>query len=222
MTQEVATVTPIASLPVVQEAAAVAIPQKPKAAAPAVARVTVIARVWELTGAIVPQLQYRIARLGAVGLAGVAALLAAATITFGALLPGQSAIRSLDADIARARRRPPVENTPEEGLGRLVGSLPTRGQIPLVIGEVLQQARQSGVPLDSGHYSFVPGKAGNIGRYELEFPVKASYPQIRDFINRTLTAVPAAGLDKLHIERRSVTEETVNADVRFVIFVRGE
>ena len=222
MTEEVEIVTPIASLPAVQEPAAVAIPAKPKAAAPAVVRVTGIARVRELAGAIVPQLQYRIARLGAVGLAGIAALLAAAAITFGALLPGQSAIRALDADIARARQRPPVENTPEEGLGRLVGSLPTRAQIPLVIGEVLQQARQSGVPLDSGHYSFVPGKAGNIGRYELEFPVKASYPQVRDFINRTLTAVPAAGLDKLHIERRSVTEETVNADVRFVIFVRGE
>jgi hypothetical protein len=221
MTEEVEIVTPIASLPAVQEPTAVAIPAKPKAAAPAVARVTAIARVRELAGAIVPQLQYRVARLGAVGLVGIAALLAAAAITLGALLPGQSAIRTLDADIARARQRPPVENTPEEGLGRLVSSLPTRGQIPLVIGEVLQQARQSGVPLDSGHYSFTQ-KAGNIGRYELEFPVKASYPQIRDFINRTLTAVPAAGLDKLHIERRSVTEETVNADVRFVIFVRGE
>jgi hypothetical protein len=149
-------------------------------------------------------------------------LLAAGVIALGALIPGQNAVRALDADIIRAQQRPQAELTPEEGLGRFVATLPTRGQIPVVISQVLQQAKQAGVPLDSGHYAFTPGKKGNVGRYELEFPLKASYPQVRDFINRTLTAIPAAGLDKLHIERKTVADETVNADVRFVVFVRGE
>lgn len=210
---ELATLTPATTI----EQATIA----PATAATA-ARAPVITRVRAVMGAIVPQAVYRIARLGAVGASGLAGLLVAVAVCLGGLIPGQSALRALDAELARARLRPPVEMTPEEGLGRFMGSLPTRGQIPLVIGAILQQAGHAGVPLDNGHYSFVAGKAGNASRYELEFPVKASYPQIRDFINRTLTAVPAAGLDKLHIERKSVADETVSADVRFVIFVRNE
>jgi hypothetical protein len=61
-----------------------------------------------------------------------------------------------------------------------------------------------------------------VGRYELEFPLKAEYPKVRDFINRTLNAVPSAGLDKLRIERKAVGDALVNADVRFVVFVRSE
>lgn len=222
MSEELATITPATAAPAVLAPAANVVRATATATAPAPARAPVMRRMREGIGAIVPQAQYRIARLGVVGVTGLAGLLAAAAILLGGLIPGQSALRALDADLAKARLSPPVGMTPEEGLGRFMGSLPTRGQIPVVIGEVLQQARQAGVPLDNGHYSFVAGKAGNASRYELEFPVKASYPQIRDFINRTLTTVPAAGLDKLHIERKSVADETVIADVRFVIFVRSE
>jgi hypothetical protein len=170
---------------------------------------------------LVPFVQYRISRVGALGVTGLAALVAAVVIAVSVLIPAQNAIRSLSSDIDRAQHQPRPKETPEEGLGRFVTTLPTRGQMPAVIGQILEQARQAGVPLDSGHYAFSPGKAGGVSRYELEFPVKASYPHVRDFINRTLTAVPAAGLDKLHIERKSVSDETVNANVSFVVFVRG-
>ena len=39
--------------------------------------------------------------------------------------------------------------------------------IEAVIGLVLQQAHQAGVPLDVGHYAFVPAKTGGVGRYVL-------------------------------------------------------
>ena len=35
-------------------------------------------------------------------------------------------------------------------------------------------------------------------------------------------AVPAASLEKLRFERKAVGEQVVNADVGFVVFVRGE
>jgi hypothetical protein len=236
MSDELATILPATSAPGVQAPAVSVVPVTAAATAPqaaispattaptaaVAARAPVLMRLREVMGSVIPLALYRIARLGALGAAGLVGLLSAAVILFGGLIPGQSALRALDADLAKARLRPPVEMSPEEGLGRFMGSLPTRGQLPVVIGEILQQAGHAGVPLDNGHYSFVAGKAGSASRYELEFPVKASYPRIRDFINRTLTAVPAAGLDKLHIERKSVADETVSADLRFVIFVRSE
>ena len=231
---EVETAAPITTLPTVRElsvpatAGVAAVRMTPAAnptttKSPPAVRDNLIARLSARVGGILPHVQYQLTRLGALGITGIAAVLGAAVITLTAVVPGHSAIRALDADIARSMRHAPSgETTPEEGLAKLVAALPTRGQIPAVIGLVLQQAHQAGVPLDVGHYAFIPAKAGSVGRYELEFPVRASYPQVRDFINRTLTAVPAASLDKLRIERKSVTDQAVNADVRFVVFVRGE
>lgn len=213
--------TPVPALPAVRELATPATvkPQDLRPTSPPVPR---LARLRSTVVGFVPHAQYQLMRLGAPGIAGIAALVAAAVITLGSLIPARNAIRALDVDVERAMKRPPPEATPEEGLGRLVAALPTRGQVPAVIGLVLQQAQQAGVPLDVGHYAFIPAKAGGVGRYELEFPVRASYPQVRDFINRTLAAAPALGLDKLRIERKSVADQAVNADVRFVVFVRGE
>ena len=91
-----------------------------------------------------------------------------------------------------------------------------------VIGQIVAQAKTAGVSLDTGRYVYTPAKGGEIARYELEFPVKASYPDIRAFIDHTLTAVPSAALGKLRVERKTVGDAVVNADVGFVVFVRSE
>ena len=127
-------------------------------------------------------------------------------------------------DVA-ARQRPGAPSAAavsDVSVGKVVAELPTRQQMPAVVGLVLEQARAANVQLDNGHYSYSAPKGGTIGRYELEFPVKADYPSVRNFINRTLSAVPAAGLDKLHIERKVVGDATVSADIRFVVFVRAQ
>ena len=212
---------PVPTLPAVHELPAPATVE-PQNRTPTLPPAGLSSRLRGAVVGFVPHAQYQLTRLGAPGIAGIAALLTAVVITLGTLIPARNAIRALDVDVERAMKRPPSGVTPEEGLGKFVAALPTRGQVPAVIGLVLQQAQQAGVPLDVGHYAFIPAKAGSVGRYELEFPVRASYPQVRDFINRTLAAVPAVGLDKLRIERKSVADQAVNADVRFVVFVRGE
>jgi hypothetical protein len=169
---------------------------------------------------VAPQLRYQLLRVGPAGLAGAAATLAAVIIASIALFSIRSATDSLAAQLLAAQQHPHVVATPQEAIGHVVSSLPTRDQMPAVIAEVLKQAHEAGVRLDKGQYTYSPARAG-VGRYQLEIPVKAEYPNVRDFINRTLTAVPSAGLDKLHIERKVVGDSVVNADVRFVVFVRG-
>ena len=93
--------------------------------------------------------------------------------------------------------------------------------MPKVIGQVYAEAKAVGVPLDSGRYLYTPAKGGEIARYELEFPVKASYPDIRSFIDHTLAAVPAAALGKLRIERKAVGDGVVTADIEFLVFLRS-
>ena len=184
------------------------------AAAPLARRAAALERVQAVAGQLVPQLHYRIMRLGTAGQAGLAALV-------GALVPAYHALQTLNADITRAQH-PGAVNNIEQAIPHLVASLPTRAQIPVVIGQVVTQAKEAGVSLDKGHYLYVPPKSGAIARYELEFPVKAGYPEIRSFINRTLGAVPAVALSKLHVERKAVADPLVNADIGFVVFVRSE
>jgi hypothetical protein len=184
-------------------------------------RASALARAQAAATQLVPQVQYQIARLGPAGQVGLAALVAALVVAVSTLLPAQHALQALSADLARAQH-PSAAALADQAAPRLVASLPTRAQIPAVIGQIFIQAKEAGVPLDIGHYAFSPAKAGTVARYDLEFPVKASYPDIRGFINRTLTAVPAAGLGKLHVERKAVGEQVVSADIGFVVFVRSE
>lgn len=170
---------------------------------------------------LVPRLQYQIMRLGPAGQTGLAALVATLVFAASTLLPARHALDSLSADILRAQHPSAVQGT-DQAVPRLVESLPTRSQIPGVIGLIYTQAKASNVSLDTGHYVFSPPKAGSLARYEVEFPVKAAYPDIRNFINTTLTAVPAAALGKLHVERKTVGDPLVNADIGFVVFVRSE
>jgi hypothetical protein len=184
-------------------------------------RTLALARAQAVATQLVPQLQYQIARLGPAGQVGLAALVAALVVAVGTLLPAHHALQALSADIVRAQH-PSAAALADQAAPHLVASLPTRAQIPAVIGQIFIQAKEAGVPLDTGHYVYSPAKAGAIARYDLEFPVKASYPDIRGFINRTLTSVPAAALGKLHVERKAVGDQVVNADIGFVVFVRSE
>jgi hypothetical protein len=167
---------------------------------------------------MVPAGAYYVTRLGPSGVTGIAALVAAVVIGLTALLGTRSASEDLLSRISAVQLHHAAP-TPEQELARVVTTLPPRERMPQIVGEVLQQATAAGVPLGTGHYSFSPASAGRVARYELEFPVTADYPQVRDFINRTLQKVPYATLDKLHIERKAIGDGTVKADVRFVVFV---
>lgn len=184
------------------------------------ARAAPLARVQAAAGQLVSHAQYRVARLGITGYAGLAALTAAAVLVVSVLVPSQHALQALSADLARARHTSAVA-TAEQAAPRLLTSLPTRAEVPKVIGQVYAQAKAVGVPLDTGRYLYTPAKGGEIARYELEFPVKASYPDIRSFIDHTLAAVPAAALGKLRIERKAVGDAVVTADIEFLVFLRS-
>jgi hypothetical protein len=104
---------------------------------------------------------------------------------------------------------------------QFASSLPSRGQVPALLNTVLEQAKQAGVALDQGKYTFIPAAGNRLARYSFEFPIKADYGHIRSFINNTLSVIPALGLEKLRIERKNVGDSAVNAEVGFFIYLRS-
>ena len=185
------------------------------------ARTSALARLRVGASELVPYAQYQLTRLGIAGQAGLVALTAAAVVAVSALIPAQHSLQALNAELANARHAPAAMSA-DQALPRVIATLPTRVQMSGVIGQIVAQAKTAGVSLDTGRYVYTPAKGGEIARYELEFPVKASYPDIRAFIDHTLTAVPSAALGKLRVERKTVGDAVVNADVGFVVFVRSE
>jgi hypothetical protein len=209
-----------------ETAAVVEMPRPPAVVAPEplpVPRVamTLQSRADRILVRAIPELRYRVARMGMTGVAGTLSLLAAAVLAIVVWLPAHHAIRSLAEQLSQVSQLRPVPATQTLTPHQFAGTLPTRGQIPALLGTVLVQANDAGVVLEQGKYTYTPAAGNRLARYAFEFPIKADYASIRSFINKSLAAVPALGLDKLRIERKNVGDPTVNAEVGFVIYMRG-
>jgi hypothetical protein len=137
------------------------------------------------------------------------------------LLPAQQSVVALRDELTKAGHSVPSAAKPEQSPEQFAATLPTREQVPALLGEVLVQATDAGIALDQGRYTYSPATSNRLARYTFEFPVKADYGNIRTFINKSLAAIPALGLDKLHVERKNVADTVVSADVGFVIYLRG-
>lgn len=173
----------------------------------------------------VPRLQWVARRLGPTGLAGLALLMAAFVMLFGFVQPARHQAADLQAqlaalDVARANLRDPV-HTPATQAGEFLNQFPKRAELPAVVAALGASANKAGVTLEEGTYTWRAQKGAALARYVIDLPVKGSYPAIRQFVSNVLVAVPAASLDTLRLERREVVEGTVEARLRFTVFVRS-
>jgi hypothetical protein len=187
----------------------------------AVATSSLQVRVDRLMLRALPELRYRVVRLGLPGITGLLSLGAAMAVVIVLLIPAQHSILSLTAQLSQAAQSGPVHAAQSSSPREFAGTLPSRRQVPALLGTVLAQANDAGLALEQGRYVFTPAAGNHLARYSFEFPIKADYASIRSFINKTLTTIPALGLDKLHIERKNVGDTTVSAEVGFVIYLRG-
>ena len=168
-----------------------------------------------------PQVRYQLMRVGPAGLTGIAVLAAAAVAAIALLLPAHQSVLALRNELTRAGHAVPGAAQSERSPQQFATALPTRAQIPALMGVVLVQATDAGIVLEQGKYTFSPATSSRLARYSFEFPIKANYGNIRNFIDKSLAAIPALGLDKLHVERKNVGDTLVSADVGFVIYLRG-
>jgi hypothetical protein len=199
------------------------VPVQPVTAVAAPARRTMALRrrAEHLLMRAIPQVRYQLTRVGPAGLSGLTALAAAAVLALAVLLPAQRSVLALRTEMTNAGHAAPGTSLHDPSPRQFASSLPTRDQIPALLGVVLVQATNSGIVLEQGRYTYSPATSNRLARYTFEFPVKADYGRVRTFINSALTAIPALGLDKLRVERKSVGDTLVSADVGFVIYLRG-
>lgn len=180
-----------------------------------------IDRIQAYTNRALAETLYQARRLGVATLAGIAAVVLAATLFIANNLPQGAAVAALKSQLAQLA--PVAKGAALAPLsGSMLASLPARGEAPNIVAKILEEARASGVELPRGQYEYVPSRDGVAARYRMTFPVHASYPQLREFMDRTLVALPAVAVEGLRIERKTVGDEGVDAELKLSAYVRSD
>ena len=167
------------------------------------------------------EVAYGLRRLGATTVIGIGAAVAAVTLFIASNLPQGAAITTLKGQLVQLASPGKAATVAAPTAGALA-ALPPRADAPNVVAKILEEARAAGVELPRGQYEYVPARDGMAARYRMTFPVHASYPQLRAFMDRTLLALPAVAVEGLRIERKTVGDGGVDAELKLSVFVRSE
>jgi len=186
-----------------------------------------VARLIHGARSVVPYANYTAQKLGKPGIVGVALSFFSIAVLVSTNLPLREQIASDTATLQQLENGSDQASvtaaisTPQMQFETFLDELPTREELPALMGQIVVASTSTGVELEEGHYELVAaGKAGHIARYRLKFPVVGSYPQVRGFIDRALVAVPQMSLDGLSLERGDVADGVVTAELDFAVFVR--
>jgi Tfp pilus assembly protein PilO len=203
-----------------------AVPSIPRPLATATPRSTSLAPVKHFaarrSGEWLPRLSWHASRTGRPGLIGMALLVATAVFAFSTQVQVTNEVATLRNDLAVARVRAANQpRTPESDAARALAHLPARADMPALLALLIKQADEAQLSLDTGKYEMTSSKSGDITRYKITLPVAGGYPQIRRFIDATLTALPAASISDLRIQRKTVGDPMVEAQIRLTFYTRS-
>ena len=175
---------------------------------------------FQATGqAVLAEGAWRLRRVGTAGLVGLGLLVGAAVLYTANTLPQSQDIGALKAQLAKLGPLAQGGQVAPQAQVAL-GGLPSRDDAPDVLDRIYQEAQAAGVDLPRGTYEYLPARDGVAAHYRMTFPIHAGYPPLRTFMDRTLTVLPSVAVEGLKIERKNVTDESVDAELKLAAFVR--
>lgn len=83
-------------------------------------------------------------------------------------------------------------------------------------------ARKTNLVLSQAEYKWASDKSGRYHTYQILLPVKGSYGALRQFCQQTLLAIPFAALDEVNFKREAIASSTLEARLRFTLYLRDE
>lgn len=169
-------------------------------------------------------------QIGWVGLLGLVGLFYGAIYYFTAVVPAQSSLivarqawfEAKSEQFTSASQVAIVMQSPTERLQNFDSNFPNAESINTTWGKLSQLLEKSGLIVEHSVYESSPEKHAGLLRYRLNTPVKATYPQIRDFLAEVMQAIPNAALDSVYFKRESVDSPIVDANISLVIYVRDQ
>ena len=104
-------------------------------------------------------------------------------------------------------------------LSNFYAFFPLTDAVPDILGRIQRAAQRNDLTLARGEYKFTEERDFQLARYQITLPVAGAYSQVRGFVNDVLDAVPAAALEELTLKREAIGEDTLEARVRFTLFL---
>ncbi|MDA8383514.1 MAG: GspMb/PilO family protein [Betaproteobacteria bacterium] len=161
-------------------------------------------------------------RLGATGLLGLALCLAAGALWREGVVPTQDHVAAETAEWQAAASRPITKPAPTPaGPAAWVAELPRANAIPTLTGQLAGLAHDQGIQLEEGRYAMSPVEGTSLSRWRARIPVEASYPALKRFLASSLARMPALTLDGFKLERADTSSPTLDAELRFSVYVRS-
>jgi hypothetical protein len=167
-----------------------------------------------------PRVTWSVQRTGRAGLSGLALLLASMVFLVSTHLPLARQVEDLRSELDRAhsqRIKTPTTTVPDAALLR---TLPRRAQMPALLGVLVKEADATHLAIDTGKYETTALKNGGVVTYQISFPVTGQYPQVRQFIDATLAALPTVAVSELSLTRKTIGDGTVEAQIRLTAFTQ--
>jgi hypothetical protein len=157
--------------------------------------------------------------LGALGIAALVMLAAAAGFNAAVLAPLQA--KGVQLAQGLARQAPPAQPSGQpastaDKVQAVYAFLRKEEQPTDWLAKLHAIGAATGVQMKSATYRSQPSEA-RIVRYEIVLPVAGSYPQIREFLRRSLEEIPVLSLDQLSLKRESRKENAVQAELRMTL-----
>jgi Tfp pilus assembly protein PilO len=166
-----------------------------------------------------PRAAWTISRTGRPGLAGIALLLAAALFLFSTHLEVAAEVQALRKDLAAAQSQARTQATEKVAdPATAIRVLPARTDMPAILRQLFDHATRARLAVDTAKYEINASGSGGIVRHQIAFPVAGPYPQIRAFIDATLATMPAIALSDLVLDRKSIADGRVEAQIRLTAY----
>lgn len=170
------------------------------------------------------RLRWRLACLSNPGKLGVGMLILALVVVFAAILPQEKIKNTLKQKVRSAQAKQAefpeqIKLNDDQALQVFYDFFPRSDSSPFWINDLDKIARNRGMEVSRGDYRLVLEKEAKLARYEIQLPVRGSYPQLRAFIADALQAIPALALASVTIKRENIQTGRIDANLGMYLYL---
>ena len=166
-------------------------------------------------------------KLGWQGMLGIALMVVAYAFYNAALEPAeQRAVRAREkAGILNqsmklnARMQEAELKSPSVMLERFYAFFANGPAVTDNLAKIYSLAEANGLELRQGEYKLKSEKNARLAQYQIAFPVRGGYLQIRAFAAQVLGKIPTASLDQIRFERKRVGDPNLEAEIKLTLYM---
>jgi Tfp pilus assembly protein PilO len=113
-------------------------------------------------------------------------------------------------------------STAEQNLAGFYDAIGEQRNAEQQIKTLFAIAAKNGLTLSSGQYKAAYDQNMQVHTYQLSLPMKGNYHAVWQFCRQSLAAIRFAALDDISFHRDTIMSATVDANVRFTLYLKNE